>query len=395
MKFLYASFVSNAQQYSGILKKVVGQTTGVSQLGWETHYTSVDGDSVLLNTGADSPLRKTFAHGLRWRDRQSVITEKICEFIADGGYDAIYIKGFLTTPYTYRIAVCSKAANPGCKVIFEIATYPYWSTYRRFLKDDLKTRSTRAFAGHMLEILQHFVTVPRMKRQVDVLAVFGLPVEKLWGISAVMVDNGVATDGIRLRRLSEKQGKGIDLLGVAGTTVSHGYSRIIEGLAEYEKSGKASQTPVTFQIVGENETILALKKQAEELHVENRVRFLGYKNSEGLAELYDACDIAVSVLGGYQFHLNYMSPIKSREYCAAGIPFVYAYEDTLPDDAPFVLKIPNDSSPADIAAIAEFAEHCRRNPEISAQEREFAKNHYDWKIIMKRVLDFAGAAAKR
>ena len=87
-----------------------------------------------------------------------------------------------------------------------------------------------------------------------------------------------------------------------------------------------------------------------------------------------------------------MSPIKSREYCAAGIPFLYAYEDTLPPDAPFAMKIANDPSPVDIPSVVHFVQECRGRPETARQERRFAKDHFDWKIIMERVL--AGAAAK-
>ncbi|MCI2036106.1 MAG: glycosyltransferase [Oscillospiraceae bacterium] len=391
MKFLYASFVSDTKQYSGILKKVAGQTDGVARLGFDAHYTCVDGDSVLLNTGGGSPERKAFAYGLRWRDRQNAVTEKICEFAADGSYDVVYLKGFLSNPYALRVASCAKAANPGCKVIFEIATYPYWGTYRQFLKKDLRTRNMRSLIGHMLEITQHLVTAPRIRKKVDILAVFGLPVKKLWGIPCLMLDNGVSTDRFQLRRPPEEKAE-INMLGVAGTTISHGYSRVIEGLARYDRK---EQTPVVFNIVGENDTILTLKKQAIELHVEKWVRFLGYKNAKELEACYNFCDIAVSVLGGYLFNLNNMSPIKSREYCAAGIPFLYAYEDTLPADAPFALKIPNNPTPVDMEAVVRFVERCRRHPEISAQEREYAKDHYDWKIIMKRVLDFAGAASKR
>lgn len=396
MKFLYASFVSDTKQYSGILKKVAGQTDGAARLGFDAHYTCVDGDSVLLNTGGGSPERKAFAYGLRWRDRQNAVTEKICEFAADGSYDVVYLKGFLSNPYALRVASCAKAANPGCKVIFEIATYPYWGEYKRFFKVDWRKRDRRALVGHLLEVLQHLMTVPRMKPKVDVLAVFGQPVEKLWGLPAVTIDNGISFDRVIPRRAPETVSSAdIRLLGVAGTSVAHGYFRVLDGLVQYEKSRTVESPNIFFDLVGENETIQVLKSKTSGLGIQNLVSFLGYKNSQELSKLYDRCDLAISSIGVYQIGLKYLSPLKSREYCAAGIPFLYAYEDTLPADAPFALKIPNDPTPVDMEAVVRFVERCRRHPEISAQEREYAKDHYDWKIIMKRVLDFAGAASKR
>lgn len=393
MKFLYASSVSRSRQYSGILKKVVGQTRGVARLGWEAFYTCIESSSVALYSEADLPVQqKPFEPGMRWRKQQKAITDRICDLAQNGAYDAVYIKGLLANPYAYRIAAAAKAGNPSCKVIFEVATYPYWGEYKRFFRVDRQKRDIRAFMGHVLEVFQHFTSAPRMKRKVDVLAVFGQSVERLWGIPARTVDNGVEVDKIAVKQERRQPGETVHLLGVAGTSVAHGYSRVLEGLVQYRNSRLAGSPDVHFDLVGANETINALKTYAEEQNLGNLVSFLGYKNAQGLAALYNQCDAAVSSLGVYRINLTYLSPLKSREYCAAGIPFVYAYEDTLPADAPFTLKIPNDASPVQIEDVVQFVENCRSDADLPAKERQFAKDHYDWKIIMKRVLDFAGAA---
>lgn len=392
MKFLYASFVTRTKQYAGILKKVAGQTDGVARLGWDARYVCAEGNDVVL-CGGEEPESKTIAEGLRWRGRQAATAEKICEFIAEGRYDLVYIKGFLANPYALRIADAAKSANPRCRVIYEIATYPYWGEYRRFFRVDWKRRDARAFAGHLLEAAQHWATAPRMKRSVDALVVFGQPVERLWGIPAVTIDNGVSVDRIEPRDSSGRMpGAAIRLLGVAGTSVAHGYDRVLDGLAQYRKAKPPGGPEVFFDLVGENETVRALRARTAELGLEDAVSFLGYRDSGELALLYNRCDAAVSSLGVYRIGLKWLSPLKSREYCAAGIPFLYAYEDTLPGNATFAMKIPNDPSPVDIAAVVRFVERCRGNPAVSRRERQYAEEHFDWKIIMKRVLLFVGAA---
>lgn len=393
MKFLYVSSVSKSRQYSGILKKVAGQTKGVSELGWDAFYTCMEGDSVTLCKGDDTLQRETFPGGLRWRDRQKTVADKICGFVENGKYDAVYIKGFLASPYACKIAACAKKSNQKCRVIFEIATYPYWGTWLQLLKTDFKDHQLRSFLGHLFEISQHITSMPQMKRNVDMLAVFGKPVKRLWKIPCVMLDNGITFTDFHSKTYRYAK-DGIHILGVVGTTLSHGYSRVLNGIAKYKDQGGFAKMPVYFDIVGGNDTIKELKSEVLKLQIAQNVSFLGYKNSKELQQLYDYCDIAVSVLGGFSYHLNYMSPIKSREYCAAGMPFLYAYEDTLPPDAPFAMKIPNNSSPVNIGDVVKFAENCRRNPEISVKERQYAESHYDWKIIMKRVLDFAGADDK-
>ncbi|MCH3973043.1 MAG: hypothetical protein LKE53_09855 [Oscillospiraceae bacterium] len=391
MNFLYISNVSKTKQYAGILKKVAGQTEGAARLGWQAHYTCVQGERVLLCSAAGSELQHTdLAPGLRWRDRQAAITAAICGFLSSGQYNAVYIKGFLSNPYALKAAAAAKAADPACRVIFEIATYPYWGEYKRFLRVDRQKKDMRALAGHLLEIWQHAITAPRMKRCVDALAVFGAPVTRLWGIPAVTIDNGVAVDKIALKQPNSTDPV-IRLLGVAGTSVAHGYFRVLEGLAQYQKTKSPQDPEVCFEIVGANQTIEDMKARASSLSLGSAAVFLGYKNAEELSVLYSQCDAAVSSLGVYQIHLTWLSPLKSREYCAAGIPFLYAYEDTLPVDAPFAMKLANDPSPVDIAAVVRFAQRCRRHPEISRQERQYAADHFDWKIIMEKVLRFAGA----
>lgn len=390
MRFLYASFISGAMQYSGILKKVVGQTSGMAQLGYEADYTYVDNDNVILNSNGKIT-QKPVSKGTRWRDRQKAVADRICEYIQIGNYDYVYIKGFLTSPYDLQIAKCAKASKKSCKVFFEIATFPYWGEYRRFLRVDLQKRNMRSLLGHILEITHHIFTIPRLRRTIDAVVIFGKPVQKLWNVPAITVDNGVSVSTIKINRcIFPEPNADINLLGVVGTSVAHGYSRILDGLAEYEQNTQKGEPKIFFNIVGQNETIQDLKSQAHKLHVENSTRFLGYKQSDELLKMYETNDAAVSCLSEYKVGLNHLSPLKSREYCAAGVPFIYAYEDLLLDEStPFALKLPNNATPVDMKKVVEFVRNCRKNPNIMEQERQFAKQHYDWKVIMKQIIDFA------
>ena len=76
--------------------------------------------------------------------------------------------------------------------------------------------------------------------------------------------------------------------------------------------------PVFFRVVGNNETIAALRDSAASLGLSDCVEFLGYKNAAELAELYCESDVGISPLAEYKVGLNRLSPLKSREYLAAG-----------------------------------------------------------------------------
>jgi len=60
----------------------------------------------------------------------------------------------------------------------------------------------------------------------------------------------------------------------------------------------------------------------------------------GLDKLFENMNIAVSTLALYKKHMKEACPLKSREYIARGIPFVYAYKDPdLSGDEMFAKRI--------------------------------------------------------
>ena len=385
--FLYASTVSTAMQYSGILRKISGMTGGMARLGWQAAYTCVQENCLLLRTG-EKEERFPFPACARWSELQKRLAETIGALLQQRPCDMVYIKGFLTNPYHRMIARAAKEANPACKVVFEVATYPYWGEYKRFFRVDLRQKNLRGFLGHGKEVAQHAVTTLTFSRWVDAVVTFGEETDRLWGIPALNIDNGVEVDAIPLRE-DRAPRDSIHLLGVVGTSVVHGYERVLYGMKAYEDGRPA--LPVYFNIVGNNETIVELQGLVQSLGLEDRVAFLGYKTAPELAVLYCENDVGISPLAEYRVGLNRLSPLKSREYLASGLPLFYAYEDRLlTPELPFVRVFPNDPTPIDIAQVVEFVQACRADPGLPERERQFAREHFDWQIIMKQILDFTG-----
>ena len=103
--------------------------------------------------------------------------------------------------------------------------------------------------------------------------------------------------------------------------------------------------------------------------------------------------MGASKLGCYRRGLQACSSLKAREYCAKGLPFLYTYEDSIENEqVDFALQVSNDDTPINMDEVIQFVRRCRLNRELSEKEREFARSHFDWEAILKRVLDFAGSA---
>jgi hypothetical protein len=88
----------------------------------------------------------------------------------------------------------------------------------------------------------------------------------------------------------------------------------------------------------------------------------GLLNREQYGGLLHSADVAISTLALHRDGLNEASPLKTREYLAAGVPTMTAYGDTdFPRGAPFLLELPNeeDNVVPQLRLIDEFVERMR------------------------------------
>ena len=97
---------------------------------------------------------------------------------------------------------------------------------------------------------------------------------------------------------------------------------------------------VFFHVVGINvsdsENLIRL---SETSHVDQYIIFYSQMIGNDLNTLFNSADIAISTLGAHRIGLKQLSPLKSREYCVRGIPFIIGYEDLdFPSSFSFVLK---------------------------------------------------------
>jgi hypothetical protein len=87
-------------------------------------------------------------------------------------------------------------------------------------------------------------------------------------------------------------------------------------------------------------------------------------------------DVAISTLALHRNGLDEASPLKTREYLAAGVPTIIGYRDTdFPDDAPFLLRLPNveENVLRELERIDAFV-HRMRGVTVSRESVE----HLDW-----------------
>ena len=386
MKLLYLTFQEDAPLYSGVTRKIAWQAEAFERLGFEVTYSLWSGAEYRFRTGN----RTETVSVPEGSGRMHRFAQAAGEYLKQHPCDVLY---FRLDRMSFDAAALCRAAKAGGakKVILEIPNYPYLTDYIRNVRGVRPmTRQAVTLAKILGTAAEDRLSGLSLRGAADAAVLIGDRAERFFGIPAVNISNGVAVSEFDEIRHPQNEGE-IVLIGVAGTLWWQAYDRVLAGMAAYRKRHPEGPRLRFLLVGGDAKEMPEFHRQVSQFGLEDSVECPGFRTGKALAEYYERADLGVSSLGCYRRGLTRCSSLKAREYCAAGIPFLYAYEDDdLDANAPFAIKLPNDSSPVDMERVVEFAGRCRSDTSVSEAEREFARAHYDWVSILKKVLNFTG-----
>jgi glycosyltransferase involved in cell wall biosynthesis len=211
--------------------------------------------------------------------------------------------------------------------------------------------------------------------------------DKIWGIDVCFIDNAVDCDDIIVKETFNYNDK-IILLGVANVSTWHGFDRVINGLHEYYR-GDNCCPEIIFNIVGDGVEIQHLRELTKELNLEHYINFLGMKDKEELDKLYNEAHIAVSSLGMHRIQMINGSTLKTKEYCARGIPFKLSYKEAklLKEyEGSFYLTFDADESPINLRNVVDFYFSIEPS-KIAGHMRSFAEKNFSWRNEMEMIVN--------
>ncbi|MFO0594769.1 MAG: glycosyltransferase [Myxococcaceae bacterium] len=114
-----------------------------------------------------------------------------------------------------------------------------------------------------------------------------------------------------------------------------------------------------------------------------------------LDAVFRTANVAFSSLAMFRTGLREACVLKTREYVARGMPFVYGYDDVdLLEPQPFCLGVGNSDSAFPVDRIIDFAKACAERRGLSDEMRAFAKARLDWKVKMQAFWDFANEVSR-
>lgn len=362
-------------QHNGISKKIVAQVNGFINNGVDMQLSSLEFD--ITNSKRIFSCRKVGDYIIENYSNYSEISyyqrivcfRSLVNYIKRNNIQFIYIRythianyffiKFLKTMKKYKI-----------KILLEIPTYPYDMEYKDIGKKQkllltIEKRNRKKF-----------------KKYVDAIITFQ-NYNEIFGVKTIKISNGIDLKMIPKKPIA-KEGGSLNLIAVAGLNYWHGFDRLIEGMHEYYTN--SPEQIVNFHIVGDvNSTIGMEYKELVDKYALGKYIFLyGNKIGSELDEVFSKCQMGIGSLGIHRIGISEVKPLKSREYCARGIPFVYSFIDEDFDDKPFILKVSPDETPIDINRLIKFY---NSNGFDSHEIRKFAVENLTWDVQIRCLLN--------
>lgn len=287
--------------------------------------------------------------------------------------DFLYIRQVYHDYSFLRYIKAIKKRNPKIRIIYEIPTYPY----------DTESKVTLA---NLSFSLKERINRKRLAKYIDRIVTF-YGQKEIWGVPCIDLINGFDFAQVVLpeRTLSSDI---INIISVSATAFWHGYDRMIEGLHNYYENGGTEN--ILYHMVGD--ILPEHKKLVEKYHLGAHVIFYGRKSGKDLQKLLNQAAIGIDVLGGHRKDYPVSSSLKSREYCAYGIPLITSSPvDFMPKEYKYQLVVPYDDSPIDVFSVVAFYHNIYDENDcanVANELRGFAMERCDMSITMRPVVDW-------
>jgi glycosyltransferase involved in cell wall biosynthesis len=348
--------------HSGVAKKMKAQVAVLQAALGPVDYFGIEG--LALTRNGEALWRQPPGRFARKRLHAFGFYPRVIPYISDSDY--IYIRYQRSTPVFLRLLRHLKAQSPWRPILVELPTYPYRAE-QVSPRDRLLGLVDRACRGRMAGLVDRIVTFSDR--------------ERIFGIPTIRTQNGVDLTGIPLASPPANKGP-MRLVAVANLGVRHAYDRVIAGLGAY-----SGARPIHFDIIGSGSAENELRAQVSALGLEDRVTFAGPLSGAALDARIGLAHVGVAALGMHRIATK-TTDLKSREYCARGLPFVTSNPDTDFSPAfPFALKAPADDSPLDIMALTNFYAQLRKEyPGFHSEMRGYANARLGWDSKMRPVI---------
>ena len=364
-------FYANVRTYDftvGITRKVFAQVEAFKKLGYNVTYCGYlqdavaifDGDGKVLvkkeypvkNSLVQHVLRRGMLMSLCMNYLRKTSNRYEFAYVRYHFFDRKYVK-FLKTLKSFADKVVVEAhSSHKFKKVFDPMAYVGWMDSR--------------WNKHAKEC-------------VDLVASMSGDNE-MWGVRTVKISNGIDVNNIRLHDYKGNKDD-INFIAVSFEWDVHGYDRLLKGIANYYKNG--GKREIKFHIVGT--TMSKTDALIENLGLSERCIKYGPQQGEALDEIYDKANIGVGCLANHRTGSLFGSALKTKEYIAKGIPFIYGWQESVLQNFKYGLHFELCEDPIDIDKVIDFYDTLPKD-NLPMEIRSHLGYEDTWEYQMNKVI---------
>ncbi len=291
-------------------------------------------------------------------------------------HDFLYIRKPIFSRRFIRFLRKVKAQNAAIRIILEIPTYPYDEEMQGAIAR-VSLAQDRHYRKHLHGLIDRIADLSQHGQ------IFSVP--------TLGIFNGIQVESISKRTPSLADGQ-MHIVSVSGMCRWHGIDRAIAGLKNYY-ANESNEKQIFLHLAGRGPELQNLKAMVDDAHLNDYVRFYGELKQSELESIYDKCTIGLECLGCHRKKLELSSSIKSREYLAKGVPFVFSTPIDIMKGScfDFALQVPDDESPIDFTHVANYHDKLYANEDEQAlidRIRSFAEEHVSVDSAMSSVVRY-------
>ena len=172
--------------------------------------------------------------------------------------------------------------------------------------------------------------------------------------------------------------------------VWHGLERIIKSAQKYK-----GPEIINIKLVGkilDSKTNTLLTSFSNSLITFQKI---GIKEGKELEEIYSDIHLGISSMGLYNIGLKEACVLKTRDYIARSVPFIYGYQDSdLSGNEVFAYKVSDDAQLIDFNSVINFYVNLIKDDDYQNQMRSFSSNYIDIRIKVNEMWNFVNRVSK-
>lgn len=287
------------------------------------------------------------------------------QYIIENHYSFVYMRRLMSK--LFFAAPYFKMLSMHVPIIYELPTYPFDKTndFLYKIRDFLE--------------LKIFFLVEKYITQVLVVLRSNVPVKSSW----IVFSNSIDISNYSLSAIPPLEHT-IEILAVSNMAVWHRYDRLLQSIYKYTGNYSIHLTMVSR----DTPAYQNIKQLAHSLKLEDKIHFLSDLPLSEIANLSSTMHIGVGNLTYKESGIELISSLKTKDYCAMGLPFFSSCKDTcFPAVFPYHYLIDNSTYEIDLNSIIHWYEQIRLNTHYREEMYHYAEKNLQFDSVASRILN--------